>query len=506
MQKINHMQNIHYNRLFFLFIVLHLISWTCVPTFVRHNLPLDAIEGTILGRHIMWGYDKNPYLNGWLTAIAIYFSKPSGWSVYLFSQLSVVICFYAIWKLANRMLTPALALLAVMLLETVQYYNLHAIDFNDNTLELSLWALITYCFYQALTTSQKYKYWLLSGCFAGLGMMAKYYTATLLAAMSLFLFLYSDNRRQLKTLPPFCGLLVFLIVISPHIIWLSHHDFITVTYVLARAKNVPSLWNHLFFPVLFTWEQCKAFLPAVLIFFCFYIGSKTTKDLPSKDITRFDQLFLCYLAFGPIILTVTLSLVLGITLRAGWGMPLLSLWGIALCVFFKPTISITKVKYFYISILMVMVVLLIAYSTTLIYFKKNSTANFPGKKIARAVTQLWHEKFNTHLAFVAGTRWIGGNISFYSLDHPDVLMDWNQKRSPWIDLGKMKKLGAVFVWNISNKEFLPDAIKSKFKCLSPPEIMKFKYYRHHHTPQFINMGIAILPPHAHCRTLSINHP
>jgi len=55
-----------------LFLMTHLLAWTLVPALVRYNLPLDAIEGTVWGHQLELGYDKNPMLNGWLTALATY--------------------------------------------------------------------------------------------------------------------------------------------------------------------------------------------------------------------------------------------------------------------------------------------------------------------------------------------------------------------------------------------------------------------------------------------------
>src|SRR5580658_2023883 len=121
-------------RWLYVFIAVHLVIWTLVPAMVRYNLPLDAIEGTLWGHQLEWGYDKNPFLNAWLTALAVRLDGQSGWMIYLFSQLSVVICFWAVWQLAKKMVSPVYALIAVMLLEGVQYYHFHAIDFNDNTL------------------------------------------------------------------------------------------------------------------------------------------------------------------------------------------------------------------------------------------------------------------------------------------------------------------------------------------------------------------------------------
>src|SRR5580704_2897651 len=110
------------NRLLSIFLCLHLLGWTLIPAILRYNLPLDAIEGTIWGHQLQWGYDKNPFLNGWLTALAMYLSPLSGWVVYLFSQLSVTLCSLAVAKLGKQMFTATQALIAVFILEGLQYF------------------------------------------------------------------------------------------------------------------------------------------------------------------------------------------------------------------------------------------------------------------------------------------------------------------------------------------------------------------------------------------------
>src|SRR5579872_3260097 len=113
---------IRVERWFYIFLAAHLLCWTLTPLLVRYNLPLDSIEGTIWGHQLEWGYDKNPYLNGWLTALATRLGGQSGWMIYLFSQLSVIACFFAMWQLAKKILPPVYALLSVLLLENIQYY------------------------------------------------------------------------------------------------------------------------------------------------------------------------------------------------------------------------------------------------------------------------------------------------------------------------------------------------------------------------------------------------
>lgn len=480
------------DRWLYAFIFIHLLSWALIPALVRYNLPLDAIEGTIWGHQLEWGYDKNPFMNGWLTALATYLDGRSGWMVYLFSQLSVAACFWAVWQIAKTMLSPAYALISILILEGVQYYNFHAIDFNDNTLELGLWALTIYYFYLALRFSGNLN-WVLTGLFAGFGMMAKYYTASLLASMFLFLLYLPENRRQFSQRGFYLAFAVFLAISLPHIVWLFFHDFITITYVFERTSSEPNWTNHFFFPAQFAWQQIEVFLPALLLFAFAFIGKKpTVAERPA--LTEFNRSFLLFVGLGPFVLTLLLSIVLGIKLRAGWGMPLLSFWGVLLVASMPPSLTAAKLKRFASGVFVVMGLLLSVYSASLIYSSGPSSANFPGQEIADNVTQMWREKFNRPLAYVAGSRWLSGNIEFYSPDRPAVFIEWDKRRSPWINVEAMKKHGAVFVWNISNDETLPEPIKNRFANLSAPIVKEFAYKRSDKNKVKIKIGMAFLPP------------
>lgn len=487
------LHSIHAGRWLTVFLVLHLLAWTLTPALVRYNLPLDAIEGTIWGHQLEWGYDKNPFMNGWLTALAIYLDGQSGWMVYLFSQLSVIICLWTVWQLAKNMLPPLYALVSVLILEGVQYYNFHAIDFNDNTLELGLWGLTIYFFYKALRSPSAWV-WMLTGLFAGLGMMAKYYTAALLAAMALFLFLHQDNRKQLATLSPYLGLMVMLAVMMPHTIWLFFHDFITITYVFQRGSSEPHWTNHFFFPAQFVWQQLQAFSPALILTGCLLLGKKPALSHERHSLTRFNKLFLLYVGMGPFLLTVLLSFCMGTKLRAGWGMPLLSLWGIMLIALVQPRLSKTKVLNFLVGIVVLLTTLITGYAVSLIHSSRTSSANFPGEDIANVITREWRDRYHTKLEYVAGSRWVGGNIGFYSTDHPAVFIEWDKTRAPWIDLADLQKKGGVFVWSITGKETVPPDIQQRFPQLQPAKIMEFAWQRNTRAFPPVKIGVAILPP------------
>lgn len=492
------MQNQHVSKpfrpeiWFLIFLFVHVAAWTIVPALIRLNLPLDSIEGTVWGHQLEWGYDKNPFMNGWLTALAVWLDGYSGWMMYLFCQLSVAASLTAVWCLGKKIMPPIYALAAVLLLEGIQYYNFHAIDFNDNTLELGLWAAAIYFFYQAVR-HKTYSAWMLTAIFLGLGMMAKYYTLALIAALGLFL-LRKENRGQLATLKPYLALSIFGLMMVPHAIWLTEHQYITITYMFERGTAQSSWINHFFFPAQFAWQQFEALLPALIIFGFLFLGKKPRTATPPLNISQFDRTFLFYAGFGPFLLTIVLSFVMGIKLRAGWGMPLMSFWTLLFMTWITPRLSATKIYALIAGTFIMMTAMLSVYSVSLIDSSDTSSANFPGKEISATLTKEWQAKYHTPVSYIAGSRWIAGNISFHSSEHPAVWMEWDSVKSSWIDVEDLKKKGAIFVWDVSAHESLPAEVAKAFPNLSTPVIMEFNWQRNTHDLPPIKLGVAFLPP------------
>ncbi len=475
-----------------IFICLHVFFWTLIPAWIRYTLPMDAMEGTTWGHQLVLGYDKNPFLNAWLTRFALFLGGGYVWVIYLFSQLSVAACFWAVWQLGKKWLPPIYALIAVMLLESMQYYNLHAIDFNDNTLELGLWALTMLYFYQA-SLKNTLSDWLLTGFFAALGMMAKYYTVMLLIPMLLFMLVDKTARQRFKSPFLYAGVLIFILIILPHTVWLFSHDFITIQYALGRVSSPPTLFNHLQFPLQFTWQQLEVLLPALLLFSILLSGKKpllTTRP----TLTHFDKTFLLFMALGPFLMTVLLSAIFGMKLRAGWGQPLLSLSGILLITWITPHVTRERFIAFIAFLIVLSTVMISVYSIALIRANKPSSANFPGEIIARELTVLWEKRYHKPLMYVAGPRWIAGNIAFYSKDQPAVYMDWDNTVSSWIDENKVRTEGAIFVWDpteavqVSEKD-----VRKRFPQLGPLEILHFSWMRNKKMAP-VEIRVAFLPP------------
>lgn len=399
---------------------------------MRYALPHDTIEGFVWGQHLEWGYDKNPWMNAWLTRLGWVLGGQSGIGIYAMSSLFVGISFWSVWEWAKQMLNPLQALFSVLILEGCIDYTLVPQGFNDNVIELGLWPLMFLLFYHAMR-EQKTRHWIGVGIVAGLAMMAKYYTAVPLALMFGFLLGHPDARKSFLHKGLYFGLVAFGVVILPHLIWLFQHDFLTLKYAFGRADDTTP--NALSFALS---EITDFILPVILVM---WISRATLNNR-----LKFNTYFLLTVGAGPFILTVILGLIFGWHLYNEWGVPLVSSWGLIVVYFWNPELTPLKFKRILIVIYALMFLWAMGYIAGLsLDTKRKHSDNYPAQQIADYVTQAWQNQYHTPLKYVAGSRYVGGYVAYYSKDHPSVFVEWNPAFSQWIDLKKMKKYGAVFV-------------------------------------------------------------
>src|SRR5262249_12537143 len=127
-------------RVLFVVLAAHLVVWTTLPILVCSNLQLDLVEDLALGKEWQLGYWKHPPLP-WLIADLAYRLVGRVEVVYLLGPLAAVVCLYAVWRLASRMLGPLEALIAVLALEGIHFYQFSVVKFAHDQVQLPFWAL-----------------------------------------------------------------------------------------------------------------------------------------------------------------------------------------------------------------------------------------------------------------------------------------------------------------------------------------------------------------------------
>ena len=120
---------------------IHLFIWVLVPSVSNVNLPLDTIEALAWGSNLDWGFNKHPPLSAFFVEVFYYIFGSIDWVYYLLSQIFVLIAFIYVWKLSLEIFNDKIqALLSVLLLEGVFFYNFTTPEFNVNISQI-LWAL-----------------------------------------------------------------------------------------------------------------------------------------------------------------------------------------------------------------------------------------------------------------------------------------------------------------------------------------------------------------------------
>src|SRR5258706_466750 len=248
---------------FALFCLGHAALWTLLPAALYPNLPLDLIEALTYGREWQLGYDKLPPLPWWLIE-GTYRLFGSDTALYLVAQVTVVVAFGLVWVLARRLVGPLGALVAVLIVDGLHYFNFTAPKFNHDVIQLPLWALAGVSFHGALR-SGRLRDWAGLGLACGLALWAKYFIVVLALPLALFLLLDRDARRALKTPGPYVAVLVGLCVALPHMVWLVQNDFLPFRYADARAAPVRGILDHVVHPLVFVVGQIVWLLPSGLI-------------------------------------------------------------------------------------------------------------------------------------------------------------------------------------------------------------------------------------------------
>jgi 4-amino-4-deoxy-L-arabinose transferase-like glycosyltransferase len=403
------------------FLLMHLIVWTLAPSFSNKNLPLDVIEALAWGSNLDWGFEKHPPLSAFFPEVFYQIFGNQDWAYYFLSQIFVLLSFIIVFKLDREFLKNDIhALLSVFLLEGIYLYNFTTPEFNVNVCQIPFWALTVYYFWQSFK-DDKIQNWILLGVFAALGFLSKYLFIYLLIGITIF-FVFNLKKRKKFNFRWLIPLLVFLLVLTPHLIWLIENDFKTIIYGLERASFEDSNFqNHLLYPLKFILKQLGILIP----FFVLLILIISKIKLKFKfNFYNIKLVYLTCVTLAPILLMILTSLIFGVNIRTMWMTPFYLFFGLFFVYIFESRIKLNYLKRFLIFFLFIFILS----PTTYLYVsfsKDNKRTDFPGKEIARLVQIRWNENFTNKITIVVGDEWLGGNLSYHLQSRPRWFNDLN---------------------------------------------------------------------------------
>jgi len=436
-------------NLFYIFLTIHLIIWTAIPTFTNNNLPLDTIEALAWGSNLDWGFNKHPPMSAFFVEIFYQIFGSQDWAYYLLSQICVIISFFVVFKFAEDFFdNKVFCLLSVLLLEGIYFYNYTTPEFNVNVCLMPFWALTVLYLWKGCKDN-KIIDWLLVGLFAGFGFLSKYLFIYLGLAMDIFLiYMIYKKKIDFKCL---VSLIPFLIVLLPHLIWLTENNYVTITYGLDRTgTGDQNFLDHIIYPLIFLGKQMGILIPFFLMFL--FLNSKLKTKFNFKDNKL---LFLLAINIIPIAFVFLTSMIMGAKIRTMWMTPFYLFFGVLVIYIFQSQINLNKLKGFASVFVVLFILSPFAYSYVSIT-ETDKRTDYPGREIADEVQKLWDKNYENKIEIVQGDEWHAGNLSYHLASRPE----WHRNINNII---RAKNNGVIGVWSKEQRCIGPNIIKENMK-------------------------------------------
>ena len=407
-------------NLFYIFLTIHLIVWTAIPTLTNNNLPLDTIEALAWGSNLDWGFNKHPPMSAFLVEIFYQIFGAQDWAYYLLSQICVIISFFVVFKLAEEFFeNKVFCLLSVLLLEGIYFYNFTSPEFNVNVCLMPFWALAVLYLWKGFKNNKVID-WLLVGLFSGFGFLSKYLFIYLGLAIDIFLvYMIYKKKTDFKCI---ISLIPFFVVLFPHLIWLSENNYVTITYGLDRTgTGDQNFLDHIIHPLIFLGKQIGILIPFFLMLL--FLSNKFKNKINFKDNKL---LFLLAINIIPIALILLTSIIMGIKIRTMWMTPFYLFFGVLFIYILQTQINLNKLKGFTAVFIILFIFSPFAYAYVSLT-KTDKRTDYLGKEEANKAIAFYKNQTEVtgKIAYVKGNEWIAGNLTYHLKERPMWIYDPN---------------------------------------------------------------------------------
>lgn len=429
------------------FAICQIVFWTMLPLLLSRSMPLDVVSDMLpWGHEWQWGYYKHPPLPAWLSEIA--FDTAGVFGVYLLSQIFIAATLLLVFQLGRQMLAPRYAAAGTLLLAGIYYFSIPTPEFNNNVAQMPFWACATYMLYRALNDGRM-RYWTGLGLALGLGLLCKYSTAMLAAAMLIYTVVVPRHRQVWKTTGPYIAGLVAMLVFLPNLVWLVENRFIALGYAQTRAGVSVGVLGGLLGGANFAAAQAIDHVPALAI----AGASGALRPAFGGNLTekqREDFRFLLFMGLGPPALTLVAALVSGLGLRSMWGAPMWNFSGLIILLgaaSYQREISLKRL-----SSLAVLVFAcgLCGYALAVKVVPdlrgQPSRLSWPASRIAETFAMAYRDRTGRSLQIVGGDDWLAGLIAMRAPNRPSVFSQNRFSTAPWITPERVAREGMLIVW------------------------------------------------------------
>ncbi|HZO45563.1 MAG TPA: glycosyltransferase family 39 protein [Xanthobacteraceae bacterium] len=445
--------------------------WTLVPSVFYAGPPGDLPFVLAIGNELQLGTYLGPPLAFWLAEGAYILAGNSLFGVYLLSQICVVVTYSAVFALGRSIVGAQHAAMAVLLMVGISAFAVPTPDFGPVTLTMALWSVILLHYWRAVNEGKR-GYWLALAVEIGLLFLTTYAGLLLFAVLALFTATNKRARAAMHSTDPWLASLVALVVLFPHLLWLSEtgDGLMTRLMRLRSAESVIENFN--------SWLRQIAFILAahagLAVLVSAVVGWPWTRREPSPVIVRepveaFARQFVVYFAIVPALAATIVAVLAGWPSPVGGIAPLVVLSGLAVVLLAGNGIELSHqhiVIAAWFGLLLVPPVLAVVAVFALPWVGVDLNVNKPVRQIAQFFADSFQKRTGTPLQVVAGDPRTAALISLGAPSRPSLFLDATPERTPWVTFDDVRRKGAIIVWPTNDTVGAPPPeIKERFPDL-----------------------------------------
>jgi hypothetical protein len=438
--------------------------WTMMPALFYSAPPGEVPLLLAIGHEFVLGSYLGPPLAFWLGEIA--FRVGGTFGLYALAQACIVVTYWAVFKLGSRIVGTRHAVLAVLLMVGVAAFTVPSPNFGPAIMAAPLWALALLHYWRAVGEGER-GYWFLLALDLGLLLLASYAGLILLALMMVFTLAVPRGRQALLNPEPWIALLLFIIVIFPHLAWLQDARELVIAGLKdpdAAGRLPPAVW------------LCVALILThvglgLLVAFASGWPRRPREQAPLIDrnpVEPLARLFVYFFALMPAASAIVIAFASGRLGPLDRIAPLVVLSGLAVVVaagdrvplYRERMVSSTWLGLMVAPPALIVVGIALLPWTFAVDLKISQPANVEGRFFADS----FQRRTGKPLNFVTGDVALVPLVALASPSRPHVYFNWAPQRSPWASPADFRGQGGLLVWPAGDP---PASLKTQFPAMVP---------------------------------------
>ena len=474
-------------------LLLFVAVWTIFHVVSRASVDLnpDLTEAYAWGRHPAAGYYKHPPLAALMAAVWFAVFPAADWSFDLLAMVNAAIALFAVDRIAKLYLSGDKRLLVLLFLLLMPFYQFHGQRFGANAVLLATWPIATYCFLRAFQT-RGLGWSVAAGAAAAVAMLGKYYSVYLIGAFALAIVLHPARWTYLRSPSPWISATAGLIVLAPHLLWLTTAAFTPFEYAYAaHGRSTPgaiigSIGTYLLGGLSYVALPLAVYAMAVRP-----SGPLLAQTVWPSDP---DRRMVVVLLAALLLLPALSAPFVGIELTSLWTM---QSWFLLPIVLLMPEAAIVP-RSRAVSVAALVAAIsafaLLAMAPAFAWLR-----HVHGSKHGEAYHRLlsdeimreWHRYTDRPLTIVMGSGVEA--ITFYSPDHPDAVPDFNLNVAPWVTPERLRREGYVVMCDN------PICLDETNRRAAQPHAVRREYqlsrrYLGREGPPSVRFIVVVVPP------------